>query len=76
MKRKNRPPPTEYDWSRVFDVRCRTKRGKEVTADEHDLCYRAYKEDPGRYGVLDRKVFEATKPFGADAGINLIGEDR
>lgn len=56
---------TEDDWKRVFDLRCRSKKGETLNRKDHAFCLRAMKSDPGRYSALDVVVFEATKPFGA-----------
>ncbi len=56
---------TEADWDRVFDVRCRSKRGLQLTGVELDLVQRAFNEDPDRYSALSSRVFEATKPAGS-----------
>lgn len=53
------------NWDRVFDVRCKSKRGERLTEAELELVKRAHAEDRARYAALDDRVFEATKPFGA-----------
>lgn len=58
---------TEAQWSEVFHLRCRSKRGETLTADELALAERAWKEDRKRYAVMDGDVFEATVPFGSAA---------
>ncbi len=56
---------TEAEWARVFDLRCRSKRGEMLPREEHALCVAAFEEDSKRYAALNRAVFEATAPFGA-----------
>ncbi len=58
-------PLTESDWIKIFRLRCRSKKGEELTPEERKLCRRAWKENPERYMIEDKAVFEATKPFGA-----------
>lgn len=66
MAKKKKPPPlTETDWERVFRLRCQSKRGYELNPTDHRFCLRALKENPERYGKMEKDVFEATKPFGA-----------
>lgn len=62
---KRRPKLTEAEWSKVFELRCKGKRGEHLSDDERSLVDRAYREDPDRYAALGPKVFEATKPFGS-----------
>lgn len=52
-------------WSKVFDLRCRSKRGEHLSPEHQALCAAAFKDDPKRYNAMGDKVFEATKPFGA-----------
>lgn len=53
------------NWDRVFDLRCKSKRGEQLTDAELVLIKRAHAEDRERYAALDDRVFEVTKPFGA-----------
>jgi len=50
---------------RLFDIKCRSKVGKAITRAEQRFCERMYKLYPEEYADDERKVFEATKPFGA-----------
>ncbi len=63
--RKRKQKLTERDWQRVFEIRCRSKRGEHVPDDDMRLCETAYAEDGDRYTALGPRVFEATKPVGA-----------
>lgn len=56
---------TEREWERVFDIRCKSKRGERVSEEDMKFVERAWLEDPDRYGALNAKVFEATKPLGS-----------
>ncbi len=56
-------PPDER--KRLFEVRCKSKRGGQLTPQEVrflDQCYRRYRE---QYRAMEQAVFDATKPFGA-----------
>ncbi len=64
MKR-NHAVLTESDWSRIFEIRCRSKRGERITPEELDQCRAARDADRERYVAMERDVFEATLPFGA-----------
>jgi hypothetical protein len=55
----------DIDWSKVFELRCMSKRGQRLTEDEQRLVDAAFKADRRRYAALERPVFEATKPFGS-----------
>ncbi len=64
MKRK-KPKPTESDWTWIFELRCKSKRGQELSKEEQALCARAFNEDRKKYSDTEIDVFNATKPFGA-----------
>lgn len=64
-KRKKKKTLTEACWVRVFQLRCRNKRGEYLSPDDTAFLRRAWEEDRRRYNALDKPVFEATKPFGA-----------
>ena len=57
---------TEVEWSQVFDVRCRSKRGESTTAREQRLVNKAFEEDRARYAAMEADVFDATVPFGSN----------
>ena len=57
----------ERDWLRVFEVRCKSKRGEALTEEQYALIQRAFKQDPKRYGEMDAEVFNATVPAGSAA---------
>ena len=58
---------TEEEWRRVFQLRCRTKQGQEISKEELALTATAFREDPKRYSALEVDVFNATVPFGSTA---------
>jgi len=57
--------PNPSDAGRLLDVRCRGKRGEYLGPEDILFCERMSREFPEYYESLDKKVFEATKPFGA-----------
>lgn len=63
-----RPPPvlTEDEWARVFEARCRSKRGM-ATDEDRELCDRAYRANLERYSAMEPDVFNATVPAGSQA---------
>lgn len=58
---------TEADWRRLFEARCRAKRGQHVSDEDRALFDAAFKSDPKRYGAMDEDVFNATVPAGSGA---------
>ena len=64
MKRKAREV-SESDWSKVFDLRCRSKRGEHLSPEDRALLLAAYKVDATRYAAMSDDVFVATAPFGS-----------
>ncbi len=56
---------SETDWARVFTLRCRAKRGEDISREEGAFLTAAYRADPARYGALSARVFEETAPFGS-----------
>lgn len=56
---------TDADWTRVFDLRCRSKRGEYLTPEQITLCRTAWKSDPERYAKIGDDAFNATVPFGS-----------
>lgn len=67
MPRKPKRKLTEAEWSKVFELRCRSKRGEYLSPEDRKLVDAAYKEDPDRYAELEGPVFNATVPFGSQA---------
>lgn len=62
---RRKPKLTELEWRKVFQLRCRAKRGEHLPPEDMKLLERAHRDDPERYASLRDAVFEATKPFGA-----------
>ena len=63
---KRKPVPlTEAEWRRVFDLRCKSKRGEYLSPEDRALTTRAWNEDEKRYGDMEADVFNATVPFGS-----------
>lgn len=58
-------PLSELEWGRVFDLRCKSKRGEMLSDDEMKIIVRAYQSDRRRYADMEPRVFEKTKPFGS-----------
>jgi hypothetical protein len=56
---------TETEWAKVFEARCRSKRGERLTDEERALVDRAFDTDQKRYGAMEPDVFDATVPFGS-----------
>lgn len=59
------PKLTPVDWKRVFDLRCRARRGESLSQEAHKLLTVAWRQDPDRYSALGLEAFEATTPFGS-----------
>lgn len=73
QKRRSRdtPPPrlTDKEWQLVFQLRCKSKQGGELSRQERAIVDRAYKEDKedeNRYSDMEVDVFNATVPFGSN----------
>ncbi len=58
---------TEAEWSRVFQLRCKTKRGEVLTEPERTLIQTAFESDRKRYSAMEGDIFEATVPAGSTA---------
>lgn len=64
-KMPKEPKPTEEEWERLFEIRCKTKRGEFLSEGERELVGRTYRSDRNRYAAMEPRVFEATRPFGS-----------
>ena len=53
----------DIDWEKVFDLRCRSKRGERLSDDQAALLVAAWKADKVRYSALTERVFEETAPM-------------
>jgi len=49
----------------VFQLRCRSKQGQDVSQEDLALVYAAFHEDLERYSAMEVDVFNATVPFGS-----------
>jgi len=58
---------TEWEWTKVFNLRCRTKRGESITDEERALVEAAFASDRKRYAAMGPDVFDATVPAGSTA---------
>jgi hypothetical protein len=52
------------DWERVFEIRCRSKRGIPVSSDEERLVREAHASNPYKYRALESRIFDETHPAG------------
>ena len=50
----------EIDWLVIFDLRCRSKRGEQLSDEQFKLLNEAHKQDPERYKAMNEDIFEAT----------------
>lgn len=57
---------TDEDWLKVFELRCKSKRGERLSGAEQRLVERAFRADETRYAALEPDVFDATVPFGSN----------
>ena len=57
----------EQDWIKVFEIRCRSKRGQALSMEDCALVDDAYEIDPTRYEAMEPDVFDETVPFGSQA---------
>ena len=58
---------TEEEWHKIFELRCRSKRGQRLFPEEQALVDAAYRQDLKRYAAMEPDVFDATVPFGSQA---------
>lgn len=61
----DKPKLTGGDWLKVFEIRCKSKRGIPLNIVERKLVDAAYESDKKRYSALDKDVFNATVPAGS-----------
>jgi len=66
---------TDAQWREVLRLRCLTKRGQAISAEQMALLISANADDPARYGALDSEVFRATAPFGSGLGMDDLHDD-
>lgn len=59
-------PEMPYDVrEQCLHLRCKSKRGEPLTADEAHQLQHWWKDYPRQYKEMSNEVFEATKPYGA-----------
>jgi hypothetical protein len=56
---------TDEEKSRLFELRKRSKQGEKLASFELKFVKRCHDEDPAYFDVIEARVFEETKPFGA-----------
>ncbi len=56
-------PPGDYE--RLFQLRCRSKRGEYISPDDFAFLEMCWKKWPAQYSEMRDRVFEETKPFGS-----------
>lgn len=56
----------DREWSELFELRCRAKRGERLSPEEQARCAAAYAADPARYKTMGDEVFVVTAPFGSN----------
>ena len=61
---KTKMPPDV--WRRLFDIRCKSKEGRVLTAEEEWYYRECFIKWPEDYKAMEKDVFNATKPFGAN----------
>jgi len=53
------------DKDKLFDIRCRSKRGEYVSIEEDVFCRTMNEKWKDEYKLMDREIFLATAPFGS-----------
>lgn len=56
---------TQAERERLFDLRCRSKRGEYLSPEDVSFLESMWKQFPEQYSAMQPEVFEATKPFGS-----------
>ena len=51
--------------NRLFDLRCRSKRGEYLSPDDRKFCEEMFKLYPEEYAADERRVFIEPAPFGS-----------
>ena len=59
-KRKRSKRMSDEQWSRLLDIRCRSKHGRHVTDEEHDFCNQMYNEFQEDYCAMESRVYNMT----------------
>ena len=50
---------------RLFQLRCRSKKGEHLSPEDIDFLESCWKRWPKEYEAMGRAVFDATAPFGS-----------
>jgi len=53
------------DWQKLFDIRCKSKRGEKISDVEAAYVMRCHTKFPDAYKAMESEIFKATKPFGS-----------
>lgn len=56
---------THAERERLFDLRCRSKRGEQISPEDFAFLERMWNEFPKEYSAIQSEVLDATKPFGS-----------
>jgi hypothetical protein len=56
---------TDEEKARLFEIKCRSKRGLHVSLEDSAFCREMYEKYPDEYGEDERRVYEETAPFGS-----------
>ena len=56
---------TKEDEDKLFNIRCKSKRGEHISTEENAFCKTMYMKYNNEYKAMDRKVFIETAPFGS-----------
>lgn len=56
---------TDEEKARLFELRKRSKQGEKLAGFELKFVKRCHDEDQAYFDVIEARVFEETKPFGA-----------
>jgi len=76
MPKNKRNKLTDLEWERVFNIRCRSKRGEGLSETEQAFVAAAYKDDHERYVGLNEKINKVTRPWPDQDPSNADGFDR
>lgn len=66
-KKERASKPTHANASRCLEVRCRAKRGLQISQEDKNFCEKMCTKYPEWYKQTEIDVFNATVPFGSSA---------
>ena len=55
----------EEDKKKTFKLKCKSKRGEQLTKKEAKYLQKMFAEYPNEYSDMESEVFQETKPFGS-----------